>query len=587
MSQNKFKFFSYKFFLRTVSLLTVTILFLSSPLSVLAGRPATTEEMEALVSQRQAMPIESNAIPNWPQGPAVVAESAILMDAHSGAILYAKNIHEHQYPASTTKILTSLIASEETELDEIVTFSHDAVFGIPRNSNHIAMNVGDTLTMEQCLDAILIRSANEVSYAVAEHISGSWDAFAVKMNERAKELGCVDSNFVNPNGLPDENHYSSAYDLARIGRAFFDNEMLCKTTLKPKLFIPKEDEDLTDWNKMGLLPGHKYAYEYTVGCKTGYTDDARYALVSCAEKNGMKLICVVLNDEMPYHYEDTISLYNYGFSNFDRINISQAETKYNINHAGSFYNGNDIFGNSTPILSLNKNDYIILPKTANFEDTISTISYDTVEEQQAAIINYSYQDIFIGSVSVDLTRNEEPSYTFDLITDDSASLEEKSSDSPSFVFVNILHIFLGILGIGTFLMILIGIRLFLKNYYITHKNTRGAWLRERRKNFTQLTRSLKPIQQRKIARSSKKRRPVHTTHMTTEKRNSRNNHTTKSRRNHHTTDHRRNSSSIYSSNSPKLRRKEESISARRRQAIRQAKRRQKAKHSHINFRDYD
>lgn len=115
-------------------------------------------------------------------------------------------------------------------------------FDTPRDSNHIAMDVGYELTMEQCLNAILIASANECAFAVAEHITGTtWEDFAAIMNERAAELGCVDSHFVNPNGLPDENHYTSAYDLSRIGRAFFANELLCKISSSKRLDIPATD----------------------------------------------------------------------------------------------------------------------------------------------------------------------------------------------------------------------------------------------------------------------------------------------------------------------------------------------------------
>ena len=186
--------------------------------------PTLTESEDRL-----AIPIETNETENWPDGPEVQAQSAILMDAESGAILYEKNIHEQLYPASTTKILTCLIATEQCELNETVVFSHDAVFDTPRNSSHIAIDEGEELTVEQCLNAILIASANEVAFGLAEHIVDSdWEDFSEIMNARAKELGCVDSNFVNPNGLPDENHYTSAYDLAMIGRAFFSNELLCK-----------------------------------------------------------------------------------------------------------------------------------------------------------------------------------------------------------------------------------------------------------------------------------------------------------------------------------------------------------------------
>lgn len=466
---------SYKY--RHIAAICACVLVLSQSSTAFA-----TSIKEERIAEHQALPIQSNEIENWPEGPVVSAESAILMEINTGTILYEKNIHEQQYPASTTKILTSLIASEESSLDEIVTFSRDAVFGIPAGSNHIAMNEGDTLTMEQCLDAILIRSANEVSYAVAEHIGGSWSGFAEMMNARAKELGCLNSNFVNPNGLPDENHYTTAYDLAMIGRAFFANEMLCKITTTEKLVIPKENDTLIDWNQMKLLPRYEYAYEYLVGCKTGYTDAARSTLVSCAEKDGLKLICVVLNDESPYQYEDTISLFTYGFGNFEEINISQTETKYNIDNAGSFYQGNDIFGSSDPILSLNKEDCIILPKTADFSDTVSTISYETENQNQAALITYTYNDVYIGSASVDLAIDTEEGYRFDSVTEPTDDIsEEAAKEEPSFIFINVVKILLWIVGIAAVILLIIGIRAFLKNYHFSRRSNRRTWLRERRK----------------------------------------------------------------------------------------------------------
>ena len=158
--------------------------------------------------------------------PDVIAESAILMDARSGAILYEKNIHTQRYPASITKLLTCLVAKKNSELSDVVTFSKEAVFGIERRSSNIGIDVGETLTMEECLYAILLESANEVASAVAEHVGGSIEGFTRMMNEEAASLGCTDSNFVNANGLPDDNHYTSAYDMALIAQAFFADEKL-------------------------------------------------------------------------------------------------------------------------------------------------------------------------------------------------------------------------------------------------------------------------------------------------------------------------------------------------------------------------
>ena len=531
-------------------------LFASQGLSVSA---ATIKEEN--IAHNQALVIQSNEVANWPTGPVVSAESAILMDADTGAILYAKNIHQQEYPASTTKILTTLIASERCSMDEIVDFSYDAVHDIDPGSNHIAIDPGEQLTMEECLNAILIRSANEVSFAVAEHISGTtWQDFAPIMNERAKELGCVDSNFVNPNGLPNEDHYTSAYDLAMIGRAFFANEALCKMTMTHMLHIlpsERQPDDIMEVNKMELIPGGKYAYPYLVGCKTGYTDVARSTLVSCAEKDGMKLICVVMKDENPNYYEDTIALFDYGFSNFQRMNISQTETKYNIDNAGAFYSGNDIFGNSKPILQLNQNDSITLPNTITFQDAVSAISYDNTAPGQAAVITYTYNDVVLGTASIDFTASEKGSSVFGdettgttdgaeataatqepdstgatqptegaaadepagegggipTATQPAASGEEDTaSGGPAVIFINVIKVFFWILGIAVVIFLILLIRVFIKNYQFAHRSTRLTWRFGRRRKrsrsrYRSVNQDLQSRRREAIRQAKKRRKP--------------------------------------------------------------------------------
>ena len=447
---------------------------------------AEPSEAEKRLESHRAMEVQSNLVDNWPTGPVVGAESAILMEAETGTILYAKNIHQHQYPASTTKILTALIAIEQCTMDEMVTFSHEAVFDTPRDSNHIAIDEGEALTLEQCLNAILIRSANEVAFAVAEHIAGeSWHNFAEIMNVRAAELGCLNSNFVNPNGLPDENHYTTAYDLAMIGRAFFANEILCQITLTRRLEIQPSDTQpdlILENNSMELIPGRKYAYDYLVGCKTGYTNAARSSLVSCAERDGMKLICVVMRDEAPYQYEDTISLFEYGFSNFEKVNVAQTETKYDIDNTGLFYGGNDIFGSSAPILSLNRDDYLIMPRTVTFDDIDSTISYDTAGTNQAAVITYTYHGVDIGVVRLNFNVNQTQTQIFDsdLAEDGSAGDNGEKSNVP-IIYINILRVLIGIGIAAAILVVAVLIRLFLKNYQFSIRSSRLTWKKDGRR----------------------------------------------------------------------------------------------------------
>lgn len=481
----------YRRFYRLILMSFAGIILLAQSLTAYAEPSESERRLEA----NRALEIQSNQVANWPTGPTVGAESAILMEAETGTILYAKNIHQQQYPASTTKILTTLIATEQCTMDEVVTFSHEAVFDTPRDSNHIAIDEGEALTMEQCLNAILIRSANEVAFGVAEHIAGdSWHNFAEIMNTRAKELGCLNSNFVNPNGLPDENHYTTAYDLAMIGRAFFANELLSQITLSRRLEIQPSDrqpDTIIENNSMQLIPGGSYEYEYLVGCKTGYTNAARSCLVSCAERDGMKLICVVLRDEAPYQYEDTISLFDYGFGNFEKINVSQTETKYNIDNTGLFYGGNDIFGSSMPILSLNKDDFIIMPRTASFKDTESTISYSTTGENQAAVITYTYHGVDIGTVRVNFSVNQSqtPMFETGLNVDEAEVGSDEKTDTPV-IYVNVIRVLIGMAVAALILFLGALIRILLKNYQfsgwsrrmIIKKNNRRRSRRGKRAN---------------------------------------------------------------------------------------------------------
>lgn len=475
------KMYFHRWTIRLAVGLIAGCLMFAQPLTCYAAKEQN--EIELRLEAQRAMPIESNQVSNWPAGPVVSANSAILIEADTGAILYAKNIHAKEAPASTTKILTGLIATEMSGMDETVVITRASVDDTPRDSSHIAMDAGEEITMEQALNGMLIASANEVAFAIAEHISGTWQEFTELMNERARELGCVDSHFANPNGLPDADHYASAYDMAMIARAYFSNELLSKISSTTMLRIPPSDtqpDDIVESSKNQLLKGKPYAYDGLVGSKTGYTDSARSCLVSCAERGGLRLICVVMKDESPLQFEDTVSLFNYGFSNFDKVNVSDTETKYNIDNAGFFYSDNEVFGSSTPMLSLNREDCIILPKTASFADTVSTISYDTASSDQAALITYTYHDVYIGSVSVDLTNAPENAYSFDVPTD-SEEYGKKTSSGPQVIFINIVKILLWTAGIAAIVFAALLLRAFFKNYQVSHPNNRFNWRRKRRK----------------------------------------------------------------------------------------------------------
>ena len=278
--------------------------------------------------------IQSDSWASWPKGPQVAAETAILMDVDSGEILYAKGIDEKRYPASTTKIMTAWLAIENSNLSDQVTFSTDAVYNIEQGSTHIGIQPGEILTMEQSLYAILLASANEVSNGVAEYVgSGSISAFVDKMNERAASLGCTNTHFMNPSGLHDDNHYTTARDLATIACAAFQNKTFRKIIgteyyIEPKTNLTDEERWLNNHNKM-LLSGEKH-YDGCLGGKTGYTTTAGNTLVTFAERDNMRLVCVVLADTLRFQYSDTASLFDYGFENFHKEVITKNQPKTTV-----------------------------------------------------------------------------------------------------------------------------------------------------------------------------------------------------------------------------------------------------------------
>ncbi len=429
---------------------------------------ATLEELEAAADAHKLLPVQSNEIDNWPIGPAISAESAILMDADTGVILYAKDIHKKSYPASTTKLLTCLIAMERGNLDDMVPFSHEAVFTVPVGGSNMGMDEGESITLEEALYGILVASANEVANAVGEYISGSIEDFISDMNERAAQLGCTDSHFMNTNGLHDDNHYTSAYDLALISSRFFQNEMLCKIGNTPRYHFEAtatQPDDFYKNNKHRLING-EIPYEGIVGGKTGYTDDARQTLVTCAERNGMKLVCVVLNEEKPRQFTDTVELFDYGFNNFQVMNISENEDKYQIESSGFLQTGNDIFGSSKPILSIDSDSYVIIPNTISFDDLDSVIDYNVSSENRIAQIRYSYHDSYVGCAYLDLASNNASSYDFDTNIETTNISVEKTEPEPSktnTIFVNVKKVLIGILLFAGVTILLFILRAFIMN----------------------------------------------------------------------------------------------------------------------------
>ena len=177
------------------------------------------EETEDPYPDSYYLPIESNSVEGWPQAYAIQADAAVVMDAETGAFLFSKNMDAKEYPASITKIMTTMLALENCSLDTEITFSESAVYNLEEGSSHAGIQVGEVMTMEQALYGLMLESANDIANGIAEQVSGSQSAFAELMTEKAAELGCVNTHFTNSHGLHNEEHYTCAYDMALTAQA--------------------------------------------------------------------------------------------------------------------------------------------------------------------------------------------------------------------------------------------------------------------------------------------------------------------------------------------------------------------------------
>ena len=253
-------------------------------------------------------------------------KSCILIEKSTGRIAYEKNAEERMYPASTTKILTAILAVEKCNMSDVVTINNDMVSQVPPSYTTAYLTPGEKITVEQLLNCLLIPSANDAGFALAIHISGSVEAFSNLMNEKAREIGCQNSNFVNPSGIHNENHYSTAKDMALIGlyatRYPQIMDIVCKTNYDLQ---PSNSSSRSFYTTNTLLkPDSSTYYEYATGMKTGFTDPAGACIIASAKKDNMEFIAVVLNapesdSNTNYRDLDCKTLFEYGFTNFDEI----------------------------------------------------------------------------------------------------------------------------------------------------------------------------------------------------------------------------------------------------------------------------
>ncbi len=287
-----------------------------------------TQEETEYIPEAYYDTIATNEIEGWPAGPMVQAASAIVMDMDTQAVLYGKNLDDTHYPASITKIMTTLIALEHCDLDESFTVGEE-VYQIEEDSTNLGIQPGEELTVRQALYGVMLESDNDLANAIAVHTAGSLSAFADMMNEKASQLGCTNTHFVNPSGLHDDSHYTTAGDMALIAQAAYANDKFRSITSATEYVIPATnlvDESRGFLNHQKLLQTDYENYRsWCTGGKTGFTSAAWNTLVTYGEKDGKRLVCILLRENGAERARtETIALMDYGFDSFSHAGTVDA-----------------------------------------------------------------------------------------------------------------------------------------------------------------------------------------------------------------------------------------------------------------------
>ena len=381
----------------------------------------------------------------------IVGEGAILIDGETGQILYEKNSHKKLYPASTTKIMTAILAIEKGNMEDIVTIDEEIVY--LTDGSHIALEPGEKIKFEDLLNALLIESANDAAFAIAKHISGSIDEFVQMMNDKAKELGALNTNFTNPNGLPDENHVTTAYDLSLIAKYAMGIEKFRDIVKNYTYQIPITNKK----NEIRYLKSHNkllystkkidvdgkwvpIKYNGVNGIKTGYTQAAKSCLVTSAKRNNQELIAVVLKSEGYSLYSDIHKLLNYGFDNFEKVIISNKNQFVdNISLTDGIYPLVAGITNEDLIRTIPKGSKDKIEKKIQFNEEIHA---PIKKDQILGKIEYYLEGQLLGQTDIISTLN------VDKIPDETWIDKIKSKWYLSFVGLGIILIILIILRIN-------------------------------------------------------------------------------------------------------------------------------------------
>ncbi len=433
-----------KFFKIILPVILAFIFVSGSVSSVFAGDEVPAGEDIAEAAATTEYVSEYTGEQAWPAAPEIAAESILLVETNTDSVLNSKNEDVSMYPASTTKILTCLIALETCSLDETVTFSETAV-ALEEGDSNIGAVAGEQMPMRDVLFGLMVASGNECANAIAEHIGGSNEGFAEIMNAKAQELGAASSHFTNPSGLFNADHYTTARDLATIAAAAYRNSTFVDIishrtyTIQPTNMDP--NEKVLNTTVELINPTSSVYNEYVIGGKTGNLYESGRCLVSFAKKDDLSLISVLLKADYYGIFEETLKNFDYGFNNFSIVSTCEVEPRF------SYMDENcKVF--------LDTKSEMITVNSVPFDDISAKITFVSDMDQETrekiyadvgmtkdsslrfyALLEYYYAGHYLGNVYV--------------LTDSSIKIQK-----PSFVSVHYVNVWI-VLIIAVIVLVLI------------------------------------------------------------------------------------------------------------------------------------
>lgn len=401
----------------------------------------------AVISTQESASSSTTSSDSLPTPPTVSADTAILFEPESGAVLYEKNAYTQVDIGGMVKLMTAVVAADNLAMDGNITFTDEALYNVPYGTSALGFTSGETITVQQALYALIMSSAGDAGMQLAYAVSGDEEDFVLKMNEEAEKLGCTNTNFTNCLGTYDENQYSTAFDLAKISAEFFSNDDLCTVANTGSYEFTQTDtlaENFWIYSDHALVNGD-LSFEGIIGGRTSYTEQSGDCVVTGCRQGGITLICILLNADEENEYYETEELFEYGFNNFEQVRLKTTDTSdaessetdsekssadtgteyFNLYDQPFMFEGKDLLGNSQTPYVLPETVTLMLPENADLSLLDWSFTYDETAEEPSSLITFLYSGLTVGQTTVTSVASTEPSVN----AGDSSTASASSSSS--------------------------------------------------------------------------------------------------------------------------------------------------------------